>query len=76
MSVFATVARKSLNGKFSAKIDFPIRAFYVAITDSDVGSLKSLRTLFDKYLDHILVKFEHNRMVGNVQNWSFLAKYG
>ena len=40
VSVFATVARKSFNGKFTAKIEFSDRAFYVAITDSDIGSRK------------------------------------
>ena len=39
---------------------FPDRAFYVTIADADIGSLKSLHILFDKYLDHILVKFEQN----------------
>ena len=39
------------------------RTFYVTITDSDIESLKSLQTLFDKYLDNMLVKFEQNRMI-------------
>ena len=54
MSVLATVAGKSFNGKFTAKIDFPL-GFYITIADADIGSLKSLQTLFDKYLDHMLV---------------------
>ena len=33
-----TVARTSLNGKFTAKTDFPIRHFYVSIADADIGS--------------------------------------
>ena len=33
-------------------------AFYVTIADADVESLKSLHALFEKYLDHMLVKFE------------------
>ena len=44
------------------------RAFYVIIADADIGSLKSLHTWFDKYLDHMLVKFEPNRMVRTMQN--------
>ena len=49
--------------------------FYVTIADHDNRSLKSLLTLFDKYLDHILVKFEQNRMVRTEQNFlSFLTK--
>ena len=48
-------------GKFSAEFDFPDRVFYVTIVDADIGGLKSLHTsctLFDKYLDHMQVKFE------------------
>ena len=57
MSTLATVARKRFNGKFTAKHDFPIGRF-ITIVDADIGSLKSLHTLYDKYLDHMLVKFE------------------
>ena len=42
-------------------------AFYITITDTDIGSLKSRHTLFDKYLDHMLVKFEENRIYGNFE---------
>ena len=45
------------------------RVFYTIIADADIGSLKSLHTLFDNYLDHMLVKFEQNRMVGTIQNF-------
>ena len=55
MSAFAIVARKGFNGKFTVKVDFLDQAFYVTITDADIESLKSLNTLFDKYLDHTLV---------------------
>ena len=44
-------------------------AFYVTIADADIGSLKSLHTLFDKYLDHKLVTFEQNRMVPTIKNF-------
>ena len=40
--------------------------FYVTIADTDIGSLKSLHTLFDKYLGHMLVKFEQSRMVRTI----------
>ena len=53
---------------FTVKVDFSDRAFYVTIADVDIGSLKTLHTLFDKYLDHMLVKFEQNRMVQTIQN--------
>ena len=36
--------------------------------------LKSLHTLFDKYLDHMLVKFEQNSTVRTIKNLSFLTK--
>ena len=42
-------------------------SIYVTIADTDIESLKSLRTLFDKCLDHmLLVKFEQNRMVQTI----------
>ena len=65
MSAFATVTR-SFNGKFTAKIDFSGRAFYVTITDANIRNLKSLHTLFAKYLDHMLVEFEQNHLVRNI----------
>ena len=61
MLSLATVALKSLNGKFAAKNWFSDQVFYVTIADADIGS-KSLKALFDKYLDHMLVKFKENRM--------------
>ena len=76
MSALATVARKSFNGKFAAKIDFLIGHLgpYIAIADVDIGSLKSLHTLFDKYLDHFQVKFQQNRMVRTIQNFALFDK--
>ena len=69
MSALATVAGRIFNGKFTTKIQFSDRVFYVTIADAEIGSLKSLHTLFDKYLDHMLVKFEQNRMVRTIQNF-------
>ena len=46
MSALATVAGKSFNGKFTAKIDFALGYFiffYITIADADNGSRKSLR---------------------------------
>ena len=64
MSVLATVARKNFNIKFTAKNDFLIEHFMLPVLMLKIiGNLKSFRTLFDKYLDHMLVKFEQNRMV-------------
>ena len=63
-----------LQWQIYCNIGFSERSFYVAITDSDIASLKSLRTYFDNYLDHIVAKFEQNRLVGNMQSCE-LAKY-
>ena len=42
---------------------------YVTIADADIGSRKSFHALFGKYLNHMLVKFEQNRiMVRTIQN--------
>ena len=35
---------------------------------------KSLHSLFDKYLDHMLVKFEQNRMVRTIKKFVFYDK--
>ena len=45
---------------------FSDRVFFVTIADTDIKSLKSLHTLFDKYLDHMLGQFEQNRMVRTI----------
>ena len=36
--------------------------------------VNSTRILFDKYLDHMLVKFEQNRMVRTVQHFELFDK--
>ena len=48
--------------------------FYIIINDADIGSLKSLHTLFDKYSDHMLVTFEQNRMLQTIQNFVLFDK--
>ena len=72
MSALATVAEKSFTTNLMRKNDFPIG--YFIITDVDIESLKSLHILFDKYLDHLLMKFEQNRMVPTVQNIKMFDK--
>ena len=77
MSALATVlVRKSFNGKFTAKIDFPIGYFILPLLmlTLEVWNLKSLHTLFDRYLDHMLVKFEQNHMVWTIQNFELFDK--
>ena len=70
----ATAARKSSNGKFTAKIDFLIRHFIVTIADAHIESLKSLHTLFDKNLHHMLVKIHQSRMGWIIQNFEIFDK--
>ena len=76
MSALATVARKSFNGKFTAKIDFQIGHFMLPSLMLTLKVCKSLHTLFDKYLDHMLMKFEQNRMVRNIQIFQLFGKKG
>ena len=70
MSALATMARKSFSGKSTAKIDFPMGCVMLPLL-IHIESQKSLHTLFGKYLDHTLVKFEQNRMVRTKQNFVF-----
>ena len=73
MSALAMVARKSL----MTNLMFSDRPFYVTIFDADIRNLKSLHTLFDEYLDHMLVKFEQNpRKSEPFKILSFLIKNG
>ena len=44
------------------------------IANVDTERLKSLHTLFDKYLDHMQVKFEQNQVVQTIQFVFFLQK--
>ena len=39
---------------------------HVAMADTDIESLKFLHVLFDTYLNHMLMKFEQNRMVRTI----------
>ena len=63
ISVLATKAWKSFNGKSTAKNDFLIGYFMLPLLMLTLEGQKSLHTLFEKYLDHMLVKFEQNHMV-------------
>ena len=53
---------------------FSDREFYVTITEADLGSLKFLHTLFGKYLNHMLVKFEQKFIVRNIHNFKLFGK--
>ena len=56
-------------GKSTFAVNFPLNIFRATGVNADNGSLKSLHTLFDTCLDHMLAKFEPNHMVQNVQNF-------
>ena len=46
---------------------FGVKTFFRAtVANANIGSLKSLPTVFDTCLAHVVVKFEHNRMVRNM----------
>ena len=74
MSALAKVARKSFNGRFTTKKMIFRPVFYITIAETDIRSLKSLHTLFDKYLDHVLVKYKQNRMFQTIQNFELFNK--
>ena len=48
----------------------------LSFNNADIENLKFLHTLFDKHLDHMLAKFEPNRMVQMYKILSFLTKTG
>ena len=50
-------------GKSIFAVNLPLKLSKATVANAEIGSLKSLHTLFDKYLDHKLVKFEQNLMV-------------
>ena len=56
-------------------VNLLLKLFRATVANADTGSLKSLHTLFDTHLDHVLAKFdEANRMVQNVQIFKFYQK--
>ena len=48
-------------GKSIFAVNLPLKVFRATVSNTDTGSLKSLHTLFDTYLDYMLTKFEANR---------------
>ena len=62
-------------GKSIFAVNFPLKLFRITVANVYTKclklGLKSLRTLFDAYLDYMLAKFEPNRMVRNVQKLYF-----
>ena len=47
---------------------------FPCFANDDTESLKALHTLFDTYLEHMLEKFEPNRIVRKVQNCEHFDK--
>ena len=60
MSALPTVAGKAANLLQKLILQSGILCY---LADADIKSLKSLHTIFDKYLDHMPLKFEQIRMV-------------
>ena len=61
-------------GKSIFAVNLPLKRFCATVANADIEGLKSLHTLFDKYLDHILVKFKQNRVIRNIQNFELYDK--
>ena len=62
MSILATVVGKSFDGKFTAKSDYPIGYFRLPLLMLTLEVSSSLHTLINKYLNHMLVKFEQYKI--------------
>ena len=71
---YSNSSREAFSRQIYYKNWFSDRVFYANIDDADIRSLKSLNTLFGKYLDHMLVKFEQNRIVRTIQNFEQFVK--
>ena len=65
---------KCLFGKSIFAVNLPLKLYRATVVNTDTGCLKSLHTLFDTYLDHMLTKFEPNRMVRDVQKFELFEK--
>ena len=65
---------KYLKGKSIFAVNLPLKLSPATVINADIESLKSLYTLFGKYLDHMLVKFEQNFMVQTTRNFELFTK--
>ena len=59
-------------GKSIFTVNLPLNLFRATVANAETRSLKSLHTLFDTYLGHMLAKLELNRMVQKLQNCELL----
>ena len=55
-------------------VNLPLKLFPATIANADIASLKSLQIFLRKYLYHMLVKFEQNRIVETTRNFKLLTK--
>ena len=55
-------------GKIIFAVNLPLKLFPATVANADIGSQKTLHTLLDMYLDHMLGKFEQNCMVQTTGN--------
>ena len=55
-------------------VNLPLKLSPATVADADIVSLKSLHTLFDKYLDHMLVEFEQDCIVQTTRNFELFDK--
>ena len=54
--------------------NFELNLYRVTNANANIGSLKSLPSLFDICLDHMPVKFKQNRMIRNIQNFELFSR--
>ena len=73
-SNFTSMWSKDVSNNVGRDFRLQMLAFYVTINNVYIGSLNFLYTLFDKHFDHMLVKFEQNRMNWNLQDFEVLGK--
>ena len=67
-----SISNNDIKYQFFA-VNLPLKLFPATVANG-MGSLKSLHTSFDKYLDHMMVKFEYNCMVQTTRNLELYDK--
>ena len=55
-------------------LNLPLKLLRATVANANTGRYKSLHTFFDTYLNHMLAKFEQNRIVRSVQNFELSNK--
>ena len=55
-------------------VNLSLKLYSATIANADIESLKFVHTSFDTYSDHMLAKYEANRMAQSVQNFEFFVK--